>query len=147
MANVSPDFQAWLKSGPNIRLSTNNAVQRIITEGIFDFQSLHSYDKKGFQHLPSLCRHDIPAVPEDAANGIPARAAQLGAHVSQLSVQRLIIASQAAGYYKLIQREMNVANMHFTNVLLDFKTEWDAYKELRECDEPKVPKLVDRDGD
>ena len=142
-ANVPAEFKAWLKSGPNIRLSTDEAVNQIITEGIFDFQSLFSYDKKGFQHLPGLCRHDISAVPEDVANGIPARAAVAGAHISQLSVQRLIIASQAAGYYKTIGRVMTVENMHFTNVLVDFKTEWDAYKDLHDCDEPKVPKLVD----
>ena len=42
---------------------------------------------------------------------------------------------------------MHAANMHYTNVLADFKQEWEAYKDLRGLDKPKVPKISDRDGD
>ena len=37
--------------------------------------------------------------------------------------------------------------MHYGNVLSTFKIEWEAYEAIMSEDDPKVPKIVDRDGD
>ena len=42
---------------------------------------------------------------------------------------------------------MYASSMHYGNVLSTFKIEWEAYKEIMSEDDPKVPKIVDRDGD
>ena len=70
-----------------------------------------------------------------------------GAHISVIGVQRLIVAADAARYYRSISRVMTNANMNYSNILMNFKVEWEAYKDLKELDEPKVPKVNDRDGD
>ena len=42
---------------------------------------------------------------------------------------------------------MDASSMHYGNVLSTFKTEWEAYKSIMSEDDPKVPKIVDHDGD
>ena len=42
---------------------------------------------------------------------------------------------------------MSNANMHYANVIQDFKVEWEAYTALKDEDDPKAPTINDRDND
>ena len=42
---------------------------------------------------------------------------------------------------------MYASSMHYGNILSTFKIEWEAYEAIMSEDDPKVPKIVDRDGD
>ena len=42
---------------------------------------------------------------------------------------------------------MYASSMHYGNVLSTFKIEWEAYEAIMSEDDPKVPKIVDCDGD
>jgi len=37
--------------------------------------------------------------------------------------------------------------MHYNNVVKEFKLEWEAFQAVKKEDDPKVPKINDRDGD
>ena len=140
-------FKNWLKSSTNIKLSSDAAVTRVTHEGITNFESLLDFDKKSLQLLPSICKETVLAIQADPANNVSAEPQVAGANISAISVQRLIIASYAVSYYHSISRAMTPANMHYTNVLMAFKVEWEAYQVVLDKDEPKVPKISDRDGD
>lgn len=147
MVVVANGFKNWLKSGTNIKLSSDAAVNRIIHEGITTFDSLADFDKKSIERLPQICKEGIPAIVADADNAIIAEEAVNGANISSISVRRLITASNAVIYYQSINRVITNANMHYNNVLMTFKIEWEAYQELRDADEPKIPKINDRDAE
>ena len=58
------------------------------------------------------------------------------------STQRLIVASIAYEYYTTTQRKITPQNMHYTNVLRDFYTEWKAIVDMsKRNDELKMPTL------
>ena len=59
----------------------------------------------------------------------------------------LIVTIQAAKYYTSVGSTMNDMNIHYTNVLSNFKIEWDTYGELKKDDDPNVPVLDDKDND
>ena len=42
---------------------------------------------------------------------------------------------------------MDASSMHYGNFLSTFNIEWEAYEAIMSEDYPKVPKIVDRDGD
>ena len=140
-------FRSWLKSGPNMKLSSDAAVTRILYEGITTFDSLNDFDEKSIQDLPGICKETIPAITADPANGIAAENEVPGANISSISVRRLIVAANAAKYYISIGRTMTTGNMHYNNVLRNFKIEWDAYESLEDQDEPTIPKVNDKDHD
>lgn len=144
---TTPAFQNWLKSNPNIKLSSDAAVRRVLYEGITSFANLLDFDHKAIQGLPAICKEEIPAIAEDVANDIAAEPLVNGANVSTISVRRLCVAVDAAKYYSSIGRTLTVQKMHYTNVLSNFKVEYDAYLELKEEDEPKVPKINDRESE
>ena len=58
MPNPTQAFTSWLKSNPNIRLSSDAAVIRITSEGITTFASILDFYEKIIQyrqeHLKSL---------------------------------------------------------------------------------------------
>ena len=64
-----------------------------------------------------------------------------------ISVQSLTIAANAARYYASIGRTMDASIIHHGNVLSALKIEWEAYESIISEDDPKVPKIVDCDGD
>ena len=144
---VTASFKSWLKASTNMKLSSDSAVVRLTHEGINNFISLQDFDKKSIQALPATCKNSIPAVAEDLTAGILAETEVPGANVSSISVQRLIIAVQAAKFYSSIDRVMTPANMHYGNILANFKIEWDAYLDLKKQDAPKPPAINDRDND
>ncbi len=130
-----------------MRLNSASAVNRVIAEGLVDYASLRDFDVKTIQNLPTVCKENIPAIQEDLPNNIAAEAEVPGANISSISVRRLTVAANAAWYYRLIGRTMTSANMHYENVLVDFKVEWDSYKALKDLDAPKCPLILDRDND
>ena len=147
MVQTSAAFRSWLKSNPNMKLSSDAAVLRISHEGITNYESLLDFDKKSIQKLPITCRSAIPAIAADVPNGIAAEAAVPGANINSISVRRLIVASNAVRYYTSIDRNITPASMHYTNVLADFKVEWEDYEKLQDADEPTIPKVNDRDSE
>ena len=130
MVNVAAGFRTWLKSATNMKLSSDAAVTRVTHEGLTNYDTLKDFDKDSILHLPKVCKETIAAIPEDLANNINAEPEVSGANVNSISVQRLIVASNAARYYDSIQRTMDSANMHYNNVLVHFKVEWTAYESL-----------------
>ncbi len=144
---ASAAFKSWLKTAPNAKLTSDRAVNRILYEGITTYDSLLDFDRKAIQSLPSVCKETIPAIAADPATNTGAEPEVPGANISSISVQRLIVAVNAAKYYNSIGRAMTAQNMHYTSVLSQFKIEQEAYASLKDEDEPKVPKINDSDSD
>ena len=147
MVVVSAGFRSWLKSSTNMKLSSDASVVRVTHEGITDFRSLVDFDKETMQNLPRVCKQRIDAIAADPANNIQAEPEVPGANVSSISVQRLIVACNAARYYHSIGRTMTTGNMHYTNILTNFKVEYEAYEVMKKEDDPTIPKINDRDND
>ena len=108
---VTSSFKQYLKSANNIKLSSDAAVNRIIYEGLTNYDSLTDFDKNSIESLTSTCKEKIPAITEDVAAGISAEIEIAGANISSISIRRLIIACHASKYYISIGRTMNAANM------------------------------------
>ena len=147
MVIISAAFKSWLKASTNMKLSSDASVNRIIHEGITDFNSLVDFDKQTIQNLPKVCKETIAAIVADPANNITAEVEVPGANVSSISVQRLLVACKASKYYDSIDRVMTTGNMHYMNVLVNFKLEYEAYEAMRKEDVPDTPKISDKDGD
>ena len=144
---VSASFKQYLKSANNIKLSSDAAVNRIIYEGLTNFESLTDFDKKSIESLTATCKEKIPAITADPDAGITAEIEIAGANISSISIRRLVVACMASKYYASIGRTMNNACMHYANVLADFKVDREAYKALKEDDAPKAPSINDKDND
>ena len=140
-------FKSWLKQSTNMKLSSDAAVNRILYEGITNYVSLLDFDTKSIQGLPAICIKTIPAIAADNANNIAAEPEVPEANISSISVRRLIVAVQASKYYDSIGRPMDSDNMHYNNVLSDFKIDWDTYVNLKSQDSPEVPLVNDKDSD
>jgi len=147
MAQPTAEFEAWLKSSDNMKLSYDRSVDRLVAEGVTDFESLTDFDKKSIQSLPKTLKEMIPQISKDVGAGILAQRAIPGAVLSTISVHRLITAVNAAEYYTLISRTMSVDNMYYDNVLESFKVEWETYQDLRDLDEPDVSLISDKEND
>ena len=147
MLNTTAAFRPWLKGNLNMKLSSDASVLRLTHEGITSLDSLTDFDDKAIKLLPKVCKDNIDAIVADVPNGIAAENAVNGANISSISVQRLIVAADAARYYQAINRTATTLNMHYTNVLKVFKLEWEAYEAVKNEDDPKIPKINDRDGD
>lgn len=147
MVAVTQAFKSWLKSGTNMKLSSDAAVLRLTHEGITNYDSLLDFDTKSIERLPATCKEKINAIIDDADAGITAEPEIAGANLSSISVRRLIVAVKASEYYSAIGRTMNADNMHYNKVLKLFKVEWDTYRNLRDQDEPETPLINDKDGD
>jgi len=130
-----------------MKLSSDASVNRVIHEGITDFTSLIDFDKDTILHLPKVCKEPIATIPADPANNITATAEVPGANVSSITVQRLLVACRAAKYYDSINRGMTTSTMHYTNILCNFKIEFEAYEALKKKDAPDIPRINDKDGD
>ena len=142
---VTIAFKAWLKANVNMKLASDAAVLRMSYEGVTDFASLIDFDRDSIEALTKACSKTIPAVTEDAANGIAAENEVPGANISSISIRRLVVAMHAAKYYDSIGRAINAANMHYGNVLVGFKTDYEAYSLLKKQDEPDAPVVNDKD--
>ena len=120
MVIITAAIKSWLKASTNMKLSSDASVNRVIHEGITDFNSLIDFDKDTIQYLPKVCKEYNAAIPADPVNNITAEAEVPGASVSSINTQRLLVACKAAKYYNSINRGMITGNMHYTNVLFNF---------------------------
>ena len=142
---VTIAFKAWLKANVNMKLASDAAVLRITYEGVTDFASLLDFDRDSIEALSKACSKNIPAVTEDAANGIAAENEVPGTNISSISIRRLVVAMHAAKYYASIGRAITAANMHYGTVLTGFKMDYEAYSLLKKQDEPDAPVVNDKD--
>ena len=133
MVQTTAAFRNWLKSNLNMKLSSNAAVLRISHEGIANYESLLDFDKKSIQKLPVTCRSGIPAIAADVPNGISAEADVPGANINSITVRRLIFSSNYVRYYTLIGWNITPASMYHTQVLSNFKVEWEDYEKLQDA--------------
>jgi len=140
MVIISAAFKSWLKASTNMKLSSDASVNSVTHEGITDFNSLVDFDKQTIQYLPKVCKETIAAIVADSANNITAEVEVPGANVNSISVQRFLVACKAAKYYDSIDRVMTTGNMHYMNVLANFKLEYEAYEAMRKEDVPDIPK-------
>ena len=147
MVIVTAAFKSWLKASTNMKLFSDASVNRVIYEGITDFNSLIDFDKDTIQYLPKVGKEDIAAIPADPVNNITAEAEVPGASVSSIITQRLLVACKAAKYYDSISRGMTTGNIHYTNVLSNYKVDFEAYEALKKEDIPNIPKINDEDRD
>ena len=141
---VTAAFRSWLKGSNIIKLSFNSTVTSITYEGITNFDSLTDFDKTSIEYIPRTCKEKIIAIVEDLPAGITAGAEVAGANVGSIFVRRLIVATNIAQHYDSINRTTNTTNMHYTNVLSDFKVEEEAYTDLKNKPEPEAPSSMTR---
>ena len=78
-------FKEFLKSPQYVKLNTNQAVNRVLCEGITDFDSLCDFDKDTLKSLNKKCQTEIPKILVDAAAGIVAEPAVKGMFISMVS--------------------------------------------------------------
>ena len=147
MVSTSATFRSWLKASTNMKLGSDASVLRVTHEGITSYDTLVGFDKAAIKNLPRLCKGSIDTIAADMAKNVKAEAAVPGANAGSISVQRLVVVANAARYYASIGRTMDASSMHYGNFLSAFKIEWEAYKAIMSEDDPKVPKIVDRDVD
>ena len=147
MVTTSVTFCFWLKASTNMKLSSDASVLRVTHEGITSYDTLVDFDKAAIKNLPRVCKGSIDAIDADMANNVQSKAAVPGDNVSSISVQRLIVAANAARYYASIIRKMDASSMQYGNVPSNFKIEWEAYEAIMSEYDPKIPNIVDRDGD
>ena len=79
-----------------MKLSSDASVLRVTHEGITSYYTLIDFDQSAIKNLPRVCKGSINTTADDVANNIQAEAAVPGANVSSISVQRLIVAANAA---------------------------------------------------
>ena len=100
-SSITAAFKTWLKSVPNVKLTSDRAVDRILYEGITTYDSLLDFDCKDIQSLLAVCKETIPAIAGDSST--TAEPEVPGANISSIIVQRLIVAVSAAKYYAVLQ--------------------------------------------
>ena len=140
-------FRLFLKSNTNMKLQSDVAVNRILYEGVTNFNSLGDFDDASIKALAKNCRETIPAIAEDVAAGVQAEAQVPGTVISTQSIVRLSVASKAVKYYIAVGRTPTAAMLHYDNILSAFKIEYEAYEKLQKEDTPTVPKVSDSDND
>ena len=140
-------FKQYLKSEPNMKMGSNAAVNRFIKEGINTYLDLADFDKASLDILAKNAHRTVPAVEADAAAGIIAEPAVPGTVISTVSMVRIATACEAVKYYIATGRVPDGTSMHYANVLVNFKVDYEAFKELKKQDAPDVPDVKDNDGD
>ena len=93
------------------------------------------------------CIQDIPKINADPDAGVEAEPAVKGANISTISGVRLLTASNAVKYYKLVGRTPDPVNMNYKNVLSKFQDDYDHFEKLKKQDAPTVPMAKGADAD
>ena len=145
--HAAPNFRQWLRQGTNMKLLTNANANRVIAEGLSDLNSLLDFDKESLEALPKACARALPAVEADPDNDVVAANAVPAGNVSIASVHRLIVAANAARFYRNVGRELTFPRMNYQNVLSRFKDDYEAYISLKKQDSPETPLVNDKDKD
>ena len=142
---TNAQFRSWLKSAANMKLSSDASVLRITHEGLTNFESFMDFDRDSIESLSKACSKSIDAIQADQANGIAAENAVPGTNISTISIRRLVVAAQAVKYYNAINRIPDFENMHYVDVLSNFKADHDAYVLLKKQTSPETPLVNDKD--
>lgn len=121
----------------------HDTVLQLRNEGITTIEDLADFDKDSLQQLADNLRRPGGRVPDPnpgAALGstIPTPPFVFGAK----SQKRLLVACDLVRYYQTTGRDISAANMRWTHVMKNFEIQWKALKEMRDDDEPEVPKIT-----
>ena len=145
---TTAQFRLYLKSNPNMKLNTDASVTRILYEGITSFTSLGDFDADSIKTMARNCRETIPAVTADPDAGIAVDEPEVrGTAISTQSMVRLTVACNATKYYMSVGRTPTSLTLHYNNVLVAFKIEYEAYEKLQKEDAPDVPSVKDSDNE
>ena len=99
MVTTSEKFRSWIKDSTNMKLRSDASVLRVTHEVITSYDTLIDFDKSDIKNIPGVCKGSIDAIAADMENNVQDEAAVPGANLSSISVQRLIVAKNAARYY------------------------------------------------
>ena len=99
---------------------------RITYEGLTNFQSFMDFDRNSIESLLKGCIKDIDRIFADVPNRIAAENAVPGKNISAISILWLVVATNAVNYYTAIWRTTDFENMHYVNVIGEFKIYYDA---------------------
>ena len=130
-----------------MKLNTKLAVNRVLYEGITDFESLADFDKEILKALSKNCTQDIPKINADPDAGVEAEPAVKGVNISTITGVRLLTALNAVKYYKLVGTTPDPVNMSYKNVSSKFQVGYDHFEKLKKKDAPTVPMVKDADAD
>ena len=120
-------YHLWLKSAANMRLSSDASVLRITYEGLTKFQSFMDFDWNSIESLSKACSKDIDGIINYVPNGIAAKNNVTATSTSTISIQKLFFDTNDVKYYTAIGQMPDFENMHYVNVIGEFKTDYYVY--------------------
>ena len=145
MVFTGAQLTAFFENNPQMALNPTQR-QRLADEGLALVSDFQDFKEDELEQAYKNMRISIPGVAAttDATGNIIAPAIQAipPCIIPARCILRLKIASIAYQYYINTGREVNSTNMHYSNILRKFHTEWEALKKLSKQDRPDVPVLV-----
>ena len=126
--------------------------QRLRNEGLITVEDFDNFTKEMMEIATKNCSKSTPyqvevVDPADATVILQPRILAVPANTLNTVQQgRLKIARQAYHYYKETDRDRTATNMHYSNVLKIFHTEWESIEALQEKDEGDVPIITKNVG-
>ena len=142
---MNNQYRLWLKIVANMKLSSDASVLRITYEGLTNFQSFMDSNHDSIKLHPKACSKEINRIIADIPHGIAPENAVPGTNIITISTRLLVVATNAVKYYTAIRRMPKFDNMHYVNVLGEFKTDYNAYVLLKKQNSPGVYLVNDRD--
>ena len=133
-----------MKSAANMKLSSDASVLRITCEGLTKFQSFIDFDHNSIKSTSKACSNNIDRIVADVPNLIASENATPDTNISTISILRLVVANNAVKYYTAIGRTTEFDNIHYVNVLGEFKTDYYTYTMLKEQTLPEALLVVER---
>ena len=109
-----------------MKLSSDVSVLSITYEGLTNFQSLMGFDRDSIESIYKAYIKDIDAIIYDVPNAIAVENAVPGTNISNISIYLLVVAANSVKYYTEIRQTPDFDNMHYVNVLGEFKTDFGA---------------------
>lgn len=100
-----------------MELNTKIAVTRVLYEEITDFESLADFNKESVKALSKNCSQTIQKIDADRDARVEAEPEVKGTNISTIDGVRLLTASKAVKYYKLVGRTPDSINMNYAKVL------------------------------
>ena len=144
MVFTGAQLTAFFENNPQMALNPTQR-QRLADEGLALVSDFQDFKEDELEQAYKNMRISIPGVAAttDATGNIIAPAIQAipPCIIPARCILRLKIASIAYQYYINTGREVNSTNMHYSNILRKFHTEWEALKKLSKQDRPDVPVL------
>ena len=110
-----------------MKLSSDVSVLRITYAGLTDFHSFADFDSDGINSISKACSKNIDRTIADVPNGISAKNTVTAMNTSTISIQQLVVATNDVKNYTVIGLMPDFENMHYVNVIVEFKTDYYAY--------------------